>query len=465
MKNVFNTIVQLDVFGVPINLLTNEKESPFKSKVGGLITLIASGISFAYFLYIILEWTNNQIPPNISFKQETIGYSQFHINEAMIQLILLDFSGDQNNIVTPKLYTIENTTITDPPITLFSSGEYLFTLSLTNITLVLNHEIFPNEDHQKMKQYLLIFEICSNNTLNNDSYCADQNVINDYVQKFHGFLFLTIKLNQLNQITREMEQFNKQYSTSFDISNPQYSQVMLKQQETIIDDGFLFNNYHNYQFINNYELIHQQVDSYFASKFLSQMLKEQLNFTSFGCYLFRLDNISIKELVTMPKLGQILAQVGSIVQVIFLLKYIALFYNNKLLENQLLHEIVSMYYPELKNVKLSLFNQYQINEQNIKCTIEDFRVKYNFLLKRAKDKCKLNNILYEISRIQFIIQSQFGDQILSQSHSLGSKLQNNNFDIENCRETNRLTVKPINSIDLENDQNIIEPLDILSKQP
>ena len=59
MKKILNKIDQLDVFGVPIYLLTNEKVPSFKSKVGGLITLVAGSVSFAYFLYVILEWTNN----------------------------------------------------------------------------------------------------------------------------------------------------------------------------------------------------------------------------------------------------------------------------------------------------------------------------------------------------------------------------------------------------------------------
>ncbi|CAK63849.1 unnamed protein product (macronuclear) [Paramecium tetraurelia] len=243
---------------------------------------------------------------------------------------------------------------------------------------------------------------------------------------------------------------------------------MLKQQETVIDDGLLFNNYKSYQFLNNYELINQQVDSFFSSNVVSSMSKQPYHFTNFGCYLFRLDSIQVKELVTMPKLGQFLAQVGSIVQLIFMLKYIALYYNNKLLENQLLHEIITMYYPELKNVKLTIFNKLEIKESienKLKCSIGDFRLKYNFLLERAKEKCRFNNILYEISRIQFIIQQRFGDSVLQQSHSLGGKLQNNYNEFQNCKETNRLAIKPENSIDLENNYNVLDPLEILSKQP
>ncbi|CAD8179801.1 unnamed protein product [Paramecium octaurelia] len=144
------------------------------------------------------------------------------------------------------------------------------------------------------------------------------------------------------------------------------------------------------------------------SQFINlQLSKQKHEFKSLGCYLFRIDNISVNESITLPKLGQILAQVGSIVQVIFLLKYIAIYYNNMLLENELLHEIVTMYYPEMKKNKLNLFNQFEYQnqnnlEENVDRTLENFKYKYKAFIKRAKEKCRPNNILYEISRLYII---------------------------------------------------------------
>ena len=39
-----------------------------------------------------------------------------------------------------------------------------------------------------------------------------------------------------------------------------------------------------------------------------------------------------------------------------MLKYVAIYYNSKLLENELLHDIITMYYPEFKGVTLNVFN-------------------------------------------------------------------------------------------------------------
>ena len=59
MNKILNTIDKIDIFGVPISLLTNAKTSYYQSKVGGLITILVGGISFTYFLYVLILWIDN----------------------------------------------------------------------------------------------------------------------------------------------------------------------------------------------------------------------------------------------------------------------------------------------------------------------------------------------------------------------------------------------------------------------
>ncbi|CAD8202403.1 unnamed protein product [Paramecium pentaurelia] len=474
MNKILNTIDKFDIFGVPISLLTNAKTSLYQSRLGGLVTFLIGSLSLTYFLYVFILWIDHQIPPVVSFKQQTISYAEYQLSDSIIQLEFQDFLGGvdpfkkENNIITPKLYRIINSTIVDKPIPLFSSKDKPSKIFINDGTIVLNNGNTENDDNLDMTQLLLVLEGCSNLTTVSGSYCADENVITEYLSKFHGFLFLTIYLNQFQYSTGKLEQIKKQYYTALEPSKPLYSQVMLKQQESIIDDGILFTNYQNYQFLNNYELIHQQVDHFFTSQVVSLLSNQTYEFKSYGCYLFRIDNIAVTESITMPKLGQILAQVGSIVQVIFLLKYIAIYYNRMLLENELLHDIVIMYYPEMKKIKFNLLNQIVMSdnpENSNNNQHEKVKYKYKTFIKRAKEKCRLDNILYEISRIQFIIQQQFGDQILQQSHSLGGKLSNHYMDHQNSKESNRQTIKPANSLDIEKDFALLEPLEMLQKQP
>ncbi|CAD8061868.1 unnamed protein product [Paramecium sonneborni] len=117
---------------------------------------------------------------------------------------------------------------------------------------------------------------------------------------------------------------------------------------------------------------------------------------------------------------------------------------------------------------LNTYEQFESQEQHENSrnsSLDHIKYKYKIFIKRAKEKCRLDNILYEISRIQFIIQQQFGDQVLQQSYQMGGKLSNNYLDHQNSKESNRLTVKPANSLDIENDYALLEPLEMLQKQP
>ncbi|CAD8158546.1 unnamed protein product [Paramecium pentaurelia] len=456
MNKIIDSIEKLDLFGVPVNLLTNENEPKFKSKLGGLISLLVGSTSLVYFFYIMILWINNEIPPNVNAKQQTTGYSEFKWTEPLITFSLFDFSSEidpfrkEKNIITPLLFTLVDSRIEEQPIFLFSTEENPRQFVFEEGSLILNNAYGKDEIHQEMKQYLLVFAVCSDELKINGRNCADTKEIQQYIEKDHGFLFLTIKLHQLNYITRELESFEKQYYSAFDPRRTMYSQVMLKQQETIIDDGILFDKLRHYFFLNNYEITTQPVDSDFMP---SQIY-------------FIIDNISIVENVIMPKLGQILAQIGSIVQLIFILQYLAVYYNKQLFENYLIHDIITMYYPEFKELSLNWFNQIKFNEkENSKFPKQSVNQAYKILQKGAKQKCRLNNILYEISRLQFVFQQQLGNKVFQVCHSLGGLMSENLFESLNIKESNRMVVYPFDSFEQDQNKVInIEPLELLIKQ-
>ncbi|CAD8129698.1 unnamed protein product [Paramecium sonneborni] len=465
MNQYLQILEKIDLFGVQISVLTNKNQATFQSKVGGVISFILSSLSFSYLLIVLVQWINNEIPPNISSKQETKGYGEFQWSDPLIQLTLEDFTTDidpfrkENNIITPLLFKLENFGIKEEPITLFSEEQYFSALFVNNGSLVLNNAYKQDENHQPLKEYLLVFAICTNSSLKNGGYCADEKTITEYLSTHHGFLVLTIRLNQFNYVQQKLDNFVKSYYQAFDPRKSSYSQVMLKQQETILDDGILFKNEKQYNFLNNYELTNQEVNSEFMRNTIAFISNKNPEYNISSSYLFRIDSISIKEEITMPKLGQVLAQIGSIVQLIFILKYVAIYYNNKLLENQLFKKILN-----------KQFNQIELKEDlnQLKFPITNLQSIYITLLKRAKEKCRLNNILYEISRIQFILEQQFGNRILQSSHQLGRKFTKHINDIvsDKITESNRLVVWPADQINQEQEQDLIlkEPLDLLIKQ-
>ena len=141
------------MFGVPVGLLTNENELKFKSKFGGLVSLLAGSTSLVYFIYIIILWINNQVPPNVSSKQQTTGYSEFKWSERLITFNLFDFASNidpfrkENNIITPLLYTLSDSRIEEQPIVLFSTEDNPGQLFLDEGFLILNNIYGKDKTH------------------------------------------------------------------------------------------------------------------------------------------------------------------------------------------------------------------------------------------------------------------------------------------------------------------------------
>ena len=63
------------------------------------------------------------------------------------------------------------------------------------------------------------------------------------------------------------------------------------------------------------------------------------------------DSLSETQLIIYPKLGEILADVGSIMSTLMILKIIVIVVNSKLLEDTVLNKIISFYYPEITTLK------------------------------------------------------------------------------------------------------------------
>ncbi|CAD8131282.1 unnamed protein product [Paramecium sonneborni] len=107
---------------------------------------------------------DHQIPPSVSLKQQTISYAEFQLQNFVIELELQDFLGDvdpfrkEDNIITPNLYRVVNTSIDDKPISLFSSEDEPYKILIDNGTIVLNNNYTGTDGRLEMTQYLLIFE-------------------------------------------------------------------------------------------------------------------------------------------------------------------------------------------------------------------------------------------------------------------------------------------------------------------
>ncbi|CAD8079982.1 unnamed protein product [Paramecium sonneborni] len=126
-----------------------------------------------------------------------------------------------------------------------------------------------------------------------------------------------------------------------------------------------------------------------------------------------------------------------------------------------------MYYPELKEFKTNFLNQISIQNEhnyNMKIPWKTFKQIHKVFLQGARKKCRLVNILYEISRIQLILQEKFGDQLLLKSHQMGAIITENKLDQINSKKSNHLQIKPFDPFEMENQSESLEELELLIQQ-
>ena len=109
---------KFDIFGQNFQL-NIQNDSPLKkTKPGSLISLSVIGLSLAYFLFLIIQFSTGQTPPNISlYEKQNIGphyflsdnYSFFHVTfnydtktfpdlklEEYFSFFYIDMKGDDN---------------------------------------------------------------------------------------------------------------------------------------------------------------------------------------------------------------------------------------------------------------------------------------------------------------------------------------------------------------------------------
>ncbi|CAD8067664.1 unnamed protein product [Paramecium primaurelia] len=433
-KQLRNLLKQIDLFSIPVPVLTDDAKSKYSSPCSGLISILASVLSLAYFAYVLSEWSNGNILPTITSNQQALAYSEQELEDNFIQFKLADPSNQDpfqrnNNIITPLLFVVEDYQIASAPLPLFSDEKNPFTVGLNKGTLIVNNlnQKINEQSFKPQKNYLLIFIQCLDQYLIDNSNCASQEVIDQYMTEYHGFLSIVMKLEQYNYRKDQIEYITKQAYQALSPTYIQYTQIAIQQKAINLDNGLLFQNQVTYKLINDFYLINQSIDNQYIQNIVSSFSNQNVKLNAIMAYQIRIDNLQISDRIIMPKLSAVLAYIGSIVQVIFMLKYLALFINNQNLKLEMQTEILQIYYPNLKNmiIKRNYFGKIiPINETNQQDTQnETFIKQYEEHLDIAFKKLRLINIIYELSRIELLLEKHFGLENVSECNQMGSKFQ------------------------------------------
>ncbi|KAM3141451.1 hypothetical protein pb186bvf_006569 [Paramecium bursaria] len=395
-----NLITQIDAFGVPIQLRYKNK-TQYQSMIGGIFSLIIYGTSLAYAIMVLAQWNSGNILAKTQTQTTTIEQTIIELEKGFFQIGIFNASKNdinpfrnESNIILPLLIGLVNTEYMQP-IPIFSSSIKSYYDNSTRDIIQLNkmNLSFSRTSGFAQRQYFLVLVKCTQQYIAGHGTCASDDEINNYINNLPGILDLTINIKQFNPFTQSFDQITKSQYLAIENISSLYTQIQFQVTKMSLNVGFLFDSIQNYTFINNYEINNQLVTKQYSHKLLNQ--------DTLAIIFLRLDTLQIESQVVYPKIGEIFAQIGSIVQMLLMTKIIFTKLNTKFLEKEIKTRILQIYYSNQKkttNKVETIECQNKINNNQLD--------KDSF--KRLEVKFDLLNIIYQIITLQQLLQ-EFND--------------------------------------------------------
>ncbi|KAM3133702.1 hypothetical protein pb186bvf_014248 [Paramecium bursaria] len=420
-----NLLIKLDQFGVNYKPLIHVDQNEHQSLFGGVCTLIVHILGLVYFIYIIVIWSQNSILPTITIQNRADPFSKVEIN----QFPLLSMAYQKINQADVDPFNQDNLYFV-PTVTRFLNKQFEWRKFLpisphlsiynTSIIEVNDIEISQNtgqlQDHDKIEYIVQLFK-CDQTFLDSlveGKVCAPESQVSRFLQNAQIQLWLNFL--QFDQNQKHLIRFNKEIYMALNNQFHYFQQIQFLNAEAHVDDSILFTNDKVLNYIQDYEsiLFTQFVDQ-------SKLSFGQEVYLSLG---LRLDPLTQVYQISFPKLGQILAQIGSIANLLFSIKFLVFIFNQKQLDNLLDNEILKIYFSDLRDTKKFRTNILQKVTAVQNGYQKEFDKQYERLKQVSKQKQLITNIIYELSRIQFFLQRKYGRSELYDAHNYGINLWN-----------------------------------------
>ncbi|KAM3141445.1 hypothetical protein pb186bvf_006563 [Paramecium bursaria] len=433
-----------DAFSIPIQLKYKNKTQQIF--IQNLISDTPC-TSLAYAMMVLVQWKSGQILAKSQSQTQTTLERNLTLEDGFFQIGIFNQTFDPftqtQNILLPLLIKLNNTNY-EKPIPLFSKqvdslyeqSEERSVVQLPSISLSHLTNSHKNNDYQI--QYFLILTRCSQELINNIGTCASEEVIDSYIQNLPPILDLSINMQQFNPYTFKYDTVTKKQYLSFEKEWVTYSQIQFQVTKLSINDGFIFDSINENSIINDYSISNQIVTSKFAQQIMG--------YKTLCIFFLRLDSLSIQQQVVFPKLGEVLAQIGSVVQLLLMSKFLFQFINNYLYDFEIMDNIISIYYQEWKQIQVCRNLKGEIisvSSNNKQIDPEEYKLVRKKLSSEFSNKLDIMSIIYQLAKLQ---QCMIGindndkiEKILNQRINLNFK----SFQNELLFSENRCQILPL----------------------
>ncbi|CAD8076202.1 unnamed protein product [Paramecium sonneborni] len=417
-----NFLRQADFFGIPFIQQIDLKQSIYKSALGGLVTLLIFSASLAYSIWILYQWQINQLSPKISNSIYTSDYRLLDMNYDIIKLYFWRFNEEmidpfEEKILLPLVMYTTNFSFTQ-----------LEALQLSNETSIdgkskyiipkmsLAFQEINGELYTTTEMYIQIVK-CSEVYLKPNEKCASQEVIEKFYQQSLNIVIMQIHYKSLDSKDGSEQTSLQEFYIQLEQQNCYTLNTFLQSSFYEIRDSFLFGTPKYVEYING-ALIQPQTNSF-------EYCKLAYENDVLGLIYIVMKGNQVKMIFEYPHAGDLLANIGSIVSVLFMIKYLIIIANQYFLNQQIINQLIELYYPEFKHIFIQKNWKRQIKlvkYQNNQIDLEGFKSFYTKIHDQMSSKFSFINLLYELSRIQILIRSTKNRDEFRKSHQIGIKL-------------------------------------------
>ncbi|CAD8113081.1 unnamed protein product [Paramecium sonneborni] len=417
---------KIDQFGVAFQPSIKYSTSQYKTCWGGVMSILLYGLSFAYFLYIIIQWRSGEILPKITKASKVENNQQFELNETFVEVQLRKFGYSMIDpfnpdalVLQPLLYIFKNGIPLDKPLVPFfqitTKEDTFHIISFSNLSLSISDTL--NEANPQF-EVMLTFGACLEYFLQEGQKCANETVIQKFQSQPTNTIIVKHYAKEYNTKTEILETIGREQIIPFQSTKVFQTQTYVQITQTQVDTGFLFESITDYMYINEYRVVSATLDLEFYSGLFG--------YNVYMAFLYKIDNIQNEISVVYTKISGVLAEAGSIASSLLLLSYLVIILNQNQLEFEAINNVIQMYYPEFKNVKITknIFGYIKKVEKNGKLLdLQAFKNQYQKLSHVSEIKLTISNQIYEISRLQFLIQNVLPPKLIQQIHTHGIPLQ------------------------------------------
>ncbi|CAD8096128.1 unnamed protein product [Paramecium primaurelia] len=417
-----NILKNADLFGVPFIQSIDQKQSKYQSIFGGILSLIIFSSSLGYAIWILYLWQTKQMNPKISTSKYATDYSTLDLNQDFIKIYYWKYD---NNLIDPfktkillplVIYNRQNQ-LTQPQLI---TNNIVSSYGNTYIPKIeLGFSKIDGEMYTSGQMYIQIV-LCSEVYLSPDEKCASKELIEEFFKQSSNIIVIQIYSTSLNSRDGSeqvgLQEFYIQIEERFCYTMNTFLETNLYE----LQDDFLFGTSQFKEFISG-AVVQTQTSS-------SEYCYKAFNNDALSIIYLGMNGNQMQTIFEYPRIGDILANIGSIVSLLFMSKYIIIMLNQYSLKQSIIKEMISYYYPQFKNVCITKNWRQKIVMVKINQTVVDIKEFIKFYDKAQKQmiqKLSYLNLLYEISRLYFIIRSSKCREELYKSHHIGIKMNFN----------------------------------------